>query len=90
MNLDTHMLLIYCLVVTGLFLVSQIAIFFLCKERNRKILDNESAEPAKFKDLFRVLKNNSQARTMIFVVLFYYISTMVTNGLLSNLFLHSS
>lgn len=78
--------LIYCLVITGLFLVSQTAVFLLCKERSRKILDNNSEEPAKFRDLFRVLKNNSQARTMIFVVLFYFISTMITNGLLSNLF----
>ncbi|MCQ2792410.1 MAG: MFS transporter [Bacilli bacterium] len=74
-----------CIVITSLFLISQACIYFLCTERERGALDKNAQEQVSFKDLFRVLRDNSQARTMIFVVIFYQIAINVQNGLMTNL-----
>ncbi|MCQ2794068.1 MAG: MFS transporter [Bacilli bacterium] len=82
--LGTDAYWVICLIVTGLFIISQTCVFIFCKERSRNLLDRKAEKPASVKDLFNVLKNNSQVRTMIIVILLYYISIHIINGLMND------
>jgi melibiose permease/lactose/raffinose/galactose permease len=64
-----------------LFAASQIAIFFLCKEKKRDPKQDEISEKTKFKDLFTVLGKNKPLRTVVIALLFYTIGSTLMVGI---------
>lgn len=66
-----HVIYAYIAIPTCvLFCLSQIAIFFLCKEKKRDPKQEEISSKTKFRDLFTVLKNKPLRRTV--ESLFFY------------------
>jgi len=64
-----------------LFALSQIAIFFLCKERKRDPKQDEISQKTKFKDLFIVLGKNKPLRMSVLSLLFYTIGSSLMVGI---------
>ena len=75
---------IIALIIAVLFAISQVILFFFCKEHKRD--DGIKEEEAKFSDMFKVLKNNSQTRITTIVMCIYYIGSAILNGFGLNYF----
>lgn len=72
---------IIAIVVTTLFLISQIVLVFLCKERDRNEIDALSKdEKVSAKDMLKVFKNNDQFRISIIAILINYLGAGVLVG----------
>lgn len=74
------------IIVSVLFAVTQIILYLFLKEPKRDLEAEKQHEPAKFKDMFTVVKKNSQVRVMFFVLLVYYLGSSILNGLGLNYF----
>ncbi len=74
------------IIVSVLFAVTQLILYLFLKEPKRDLEAEKKHEPAKFKDMFTVVKNNSQVRVMFFVLLVYYLGSSILNGLGLNYF----
>ena len=75
---------IIALIIAIAFALSQVILFFFCKEHARD--DGIKEEEAKFTDMFKILKNNSQVRITTIVMCVYYIGSAVLNGFGLNYF----
>lgn len=75
---------IVALVIAVLFALSQVILFFFCKEHKRD--ESENKDDAKFTDMFRILKNNSQTRVTTIVMCIYYLGSAILNGFGLNYF----
>ena len=72
---------VIAIVVTLLFLASQLALLFMCKERNREEIDALSInEKVSAKDMLLVFKNNDQFRISIISILINYLGGGVLVG----------
>lgn len=63
-----------------LFALSQISVFFFCKEKKRDPKQDEVSSKTKFKDLFLVLKKNKPLRNAIIALFFYQIGSSLLIG----------
>jgi melibiose permease/lactose/raffinose/galactose permease len=64
-----------------LFGISQILIFFLCKEKKRDPVQEEVSQKTKFKDLFLILKQNKPLRMSVIAILIYYTGSGLMIGI---------
>lgn len=64
-----------------LFILSQMAIFFLCKEKKRDPKQDEVSKKTKFKDLFLVLGKNKPLRNVVIALFFYTIGSSLMVGM---------
>lgn len=74
------------IVVSLCFIITQIILFLFLKEHKRDLEEEKKHEPAKFKDMFSVVKNNSQVRVMFIILFAYYLGSSILNGLGLNYF----
>jgi Na+/melibiose symporter-like transporter len=58
--------------VSILFLLSQTAVFFFCKEKARDPKQDAISDKTKFKDLFVMVKKNKPLRAVVIAIFFYY------------------
>lgn len=64
-----------------LFLLSQAAIFFLCKEHARNKKQDEISKNAKLTDLFQMVKRNIPLRVVVIAIFFEYLMGALTGTL---------
>jgi melibiose permease/lactose/raffinose/galactose permease len=64
----------------SLFLLSQIAVFFFCKEHVRDPKQEQVSSRTKFTDLFSIMRRNKPLRMSIFSIFFYYLLSAVLMG----------
>lgn len=64
-----------------LFGISQIVIFFVCKEKKRDPVQDVVSEKTKFSDLFKILKINKPLRVSVIGILLYYIGSGLMIGI---------
>lgn len=71
------------IISAALYLISQVLVFFLCKEKDRKLYENAEKSKTRFLDLFILLKKNKELRAVVISLLFYYIGSalLLTVGL---------
>lgn len=69
-----------------LFLVSQLAVFFLCKEHARDPKQDEISSHTKFKDLFVMFAKNKPLRMTVIGIFSYYVLGAVLTGFGYNYF----
>ena len=77
---SAKMYLILSIVVSVLFLLSQVAVFLLCKERKEDPKETQSAEKTSLMDLFRVFIKNKELRVAIISMFLYYLASGVLTG----------
>lgn len=63
-----------------LFGLSQIAVYFFCKEKKRDPKQEEISQKTTLKDLFLVVKNNKPLRASVLSILVYYIGSGMLIG----------
>ena len=63
-----------------LFLVSQIFVYFFCKEHERDYAQEEISNKTKFFDLFKIFKKSKPLRMVIISIFFYYLLGNITMG----------
>jgi Na+/melibiose symporter-like transporter len=63
-----------------LFGLSQMAVYFFCKEKKRDPKQEEISEKTTFKDLFIIVKKNKPLRASVFGILVYYIGSSMMIG----------
>ena len=66
--------------VAILFLLSQVAVFLLCKERKVDPNQEEVSEQTHFLDLFKVFGKNKELRVAIIAMFLYYLASGVLTG----------
>ena len=71
---------IMAIVVSVLFLGSQIAVFFLCQERERDLKQEEASEKSSLLDLFKVFGKNKELRVAVISMFLYYLASGVLTG----------
>lgn len=71
---------ILSIVVSVLFLGSQVAVFFLCQERERDVKQEEASEKSSLLDLFKVFGKNKELRVVVIAMFLYYLASGVLTG----------
>lgn len=71
---------VMAIVVSLLFLLSQVGVFFLCRERARNVEQEEASEKSSLLDLFRVVGKNNQIRIVVISMFLYYLASGVLTG----------
>lgn len=71
---------IISIVACVLFGLSQIAVFFFCKEKKRDPKQEEISEKTTMKDLFLVVKKNKPLRASVIAILVYYTGSSLMIG----------
>lgn len=66
--------------VAALFLLSQVAVFLLCKERRIDPSQEQVSEETHFLDLFKVFGKNKELRVAIISMFLYYLASGVLTG----------
>ena len=72
--------------VAIMFLVSQVLIYFLCKERARDSEQEEISENSSILDLFRVIKKNKELLYAALGMGLYYLASFILTGIGQNYF----
>lgn len=72
--------MIIAIVASVLFLLSQIAIFFFCQEKERDPEQEKISEKTHFLDLFKVVGRNKQLLWCVIAILLYTIGSGVLTG----------
>jgi Na+/melibiose symporter-like transporter len=67
-------------IASVLFGLSQIAVFFLCKERKRDPKQEAISKDTKLRDLFILVKKNKPLRTSVIAILVYYTGSSLMIG----------
>lgn len=65
---------------TVLFLLSQVLIYFFCKEHERDLVQEEISKKSKFGDLFKIFFANKPLRMVAISILFYYLLGNIAMG----------
>ena len=81
-----NLFLILGAAVAILFLISQLLVFFLCKEKKRDALQEEVSEQSTILDLFKVVGKNKQLLVAAIAMLLYYFSSFILTGIGQNYF----
>ena len=71
---------VMAVVVSILFLASQVAVFFLCQERARDAKQEEASEESSLLDLFKVFGKNKELRVAVIGMFLYYLAAGVLTG----------
>ena len=71
---------IIAIAISILFLVSQVAVFFFCKEKKRDIAQEEVSENTKILDLFKIVWKNKQLLWTVIAMFLYYLACGVLTG----------
>ncbi len=71
---------VMAIVISLLFLLSQVGVFFLCRERARNVEQEEASEKSSLLDLFRVVGKNGQVRVVVISMFLYYLASGVLTG----------
>ena len=71
---------IMAIVVSALFLISQVLVFFLCKEKERDVVQEEASEKSSLLDLFKVVGKNKELRVVVIALFLYYLASGVLTG----------
>ncbi len=71
---------ILAIAISVLFLASQVAVFFLCQERERDIKQEETSEKSSLLDLFKVFGKNKELRVAVIAMFLYYLASGVLTG----------
>ena len=66
--------------VAAVFLLSQVAVFLLCKERRIDPTQEQVSEETHFLDLFKVFGKNKELRVAIISMFLYYLASGVLTG----------
>lgn len=74
------------IIVAILFLVSQLVVFFLCKEKKRDEKQEEISEQSSILDLFRVVFKNKQLGCCALSLLLFYFAEFILTGIGTNYF----
>ena len=74
------MYLILAIGIALLFLLSQVAVFFFCKERKEDPNQKKVSEKTSFWDLFKVFGKDRQLRVSIIAMFLYYLASGVLTG----------
>lgn len=74
------------IIAASLFFLSQLAIFFLCKEHVRDPKQEAISEKTKFKDMFTLVKQNKPLRYSVLAILLYYTGSTILVGFGINYF----
>lgn len=69
------------IVVAILFVLSQVAIYFFCKEKQRDEEQEKVSEDSHFLDLFRIVIKNKQLLVIVIVMFLYYIGSGLLTGI---------
>lgn len=77
---SAQMYMILSIVVAFLFLLSQVAVFLLCKERRIDPKQEQVSEETHFLDLFKVFGKNKELRVAIIGMFLYYLASGVLTG----------
>jgi sugar (glycoside-pentoside-hexuronide) transporter len=77
---------VVALAIAILFAASQIILYLFCEEHTRANEEFERKNEAKFSDMFKILKDNSQTRVATIAMLIYYTSSNIINGFGMNYF----
>ena len=77
---SAQMYMILAIVVSILFLLSQTAVFLLCKERRIDPNQEKVSEETHFLDLFKVFGKNKELRVAIISMFLYYLASGVLTG----------
>ena len=72
--------------IAALFLVSQLIVFFLCKEKQRDAKQDEVSENSSILDLFRVVAKNKQLLVCAISMFLYYFASFILTGIGQNYF----
>ena len=73
-------------VIAATFLVSQLLVFFLCKEKKRDEVQEEVSENSTILDLFKVVAKNKQLLIVAIAMLLYQFSSYIVTGIGQNYF----
>ena len=68
------------IIVSALFLASQLALFFFCQEKERDIKQEETSEKSSLLDLFKVFLKNKELRVAVIAMFLYYLASGVLTG----------
>ena len=74
------------IVIAGLFLLSQLVVYFLCKEKKRDIKQEEISEKSSILDLFRIVFKNKQLGCCALSLLLFYFAEFILTGIGTNYF----
>jgi Na+/melibiose symporter-like transporter len=80
---------IYALIgslVAFLFLISQLAVYFLCREKARDSVQEQISESSSIVDLFRVVIKNHQLLYVVLALLFFQFAEFILTGIGQNYF----
>ena len=72
--------MIIAIAISILFLASQAAIFFFCKEKARDPKQDEISEATHFLDLFKIVWHNKQLLYAVIAMFLYYLASGVLTG----------
>jgi melibiose permease/lactose/raffinose/galactose permease len=70
----------FAIPVTILFLLSQAAVFFFCKEHKRDPKQEEVSDKTRLGDLFRIFKKNKPLRMVVISIFAYYTLGSILGG----------
>lgn len=73
-------------IVALLFLASQLAIFFLCKEKKSDPKQEEVSEKSSILDLFRIVGKNKQLLVVVIALLLFQLGEFILTGIGQNYF----
>lgn len=82
----TYIYRIIAIVCCTLFGLSQIAVFFLCKEKKRDPVQDAISAKTQFRDLFKIVAHNKPLLTSVIAILLYYTGSSMMIGFGSNYF----
>lgn len=74
------------IVIAGLFLLSQLVVYFLCKEKKRDVRQEEISEKSSILDLFRIVFKNKQLGFCALSLLLFYFAEFILTGIGTNYF----
>lgn len=74
------------IIVAILFLVSQLAIYFLCKEKKRDPKQEEVSEKSTILDLFKIVGKNKQLLIVVIALLLFTFAEFILTGIGQNYF----
>lgn len=74
------------IVIAILFLVSQMVVFFLCKEKERDAKQEEVSEKSSIFDLFKIIWKNKQLGVCAISLLLFYFAEFILTGIGTNYF----
>lgn len=77
---SARMYMILAIIIAILFLASQVAVFFLCQEKQRDEAQEEISEQSSLLDLFKVVGKNGQVRVAVIAMFLYYLASGVLTG----------